>query len=232
MSCRTCNSSKVNLKDLYQESYNEDGIKVTLADKLEALTGFKINPIDSSSKQICFQCKLLLDISYEFQKSTRENEQKLFAPELEDEIDIGREDEHEQIYVSHPEMDQNVEVEDAEMFEEEEFLDDQQQITEAVPPSPPKKEVKSVSNVSFSCEECDKIFHTKSAMDLHRKLRHKRASESPLKRTPLKQVLSVKSERSDSNSISKSANKMFCSVCEKQFHTEKALMLHVKTKHK
>lgn len=71
--CRCCNFNKPNLKDLYEESYDDDGSSSTLATKLEAVSGIQINQ-DDLCLGICFQCKLILEISFEFQKMVKKNE--------------------------------------------------------------------------------------------------------------------------------------------------------------
>lgn len=117
------------------------------------------------------------------------------------------------------------------MFEEEEFLEDQ--LTKYIPeeqgpstPSP-KKDKKEVF-----CENCGKIFHTKVALDIHKKLRHKNAVSHEKRTLPLSPKKNVKNEVPHTDNDTKDESKLICTVCEREFHTEKALALHVKLKHK
>lgn len=209
MSCRACNFNKPNLKNLFQVSLDDDGGKNTLAGKLEAVTGCSINPKDSSPKTICFQCKLLLEMAYEFQKMSKQNE---LLHSQQKQPDSG--------------------TSDPEMFEDEEFLDDQQEKEVVSSPPIPIKELKT--KVNNFCEHCDKTFHTKSALDIHTKLKHKknkRESNDSSSQSPPKKNIKIEVPVTDTK-IVEDISKPFCTICEKHFHTEKALVLHVKLKHK
>lgn len=204
MTCRTCNFSKPNLKDLYQVSYDDDGSKNTLAGKLEAITGCIINMEDSSSKAICFQCKLILEMSFEFQKMSQNNEHFYSQQKPAGSVDV--------------------EMFEEEIFEED-FLEDQKFIEKEINP---KKEVKQTTK----CDDCSKNFHTKIALDIHKKLMHKKTMSSPPKHEATSpQSKYIKTEIPESK-MTRNVINPFCTICQKHFHTEKAFLLHIKIKHK
>lgn len=214
MTCRTCNLSKPNLKDLFQVSFDDDGSKNTLASKLQSISGCIINRDDASPKTICFQCKLILEMSFEFQRMAQMNEQKFSVPDS-----------------------------DAEMFEEEEFLDDHkykyiEEETETSEAPDLNDSIKET--VTILCDDCGKTFHTKSALDLHRKLIHKKTLSSPSPKRDSRPAKYIKIENRTSsleetkndNSTSYCTIQILCDDCGKTFHTKSALDLHRKLIHK
>lgn len=202
MACRCCSIPKANLKDIYEFSIGDDGSKSTLANKLEIITGIKINKDDLSPKTICFQCKLLLEMSFEFQKMTKKNE-LLYA-------------ENDQVL--------ETTIQDHEMFEEEEFLEEQ--LCKYIP-DPAEQEESTKDTKDMCCEigDCNKVFHTKVALNMHIKVKHK--VKPPVKRVSVSPRKTEVPEK-----INKGDVKLVCLICHKDFHTQQAMTLHMKLKHK